>query len=310
MESARSTQSDAIRAEVTPFFDAATNTLSYVVRDPGSKACAVVDSVLDFDYPSGTIGYDSADQLIGFIREQGLELEWILETHVHADHLSAAPYLKQELGGRIAIGDHIRTVQETFGEVFAAGDGFARDGSQFDVLLADGDAIDIGAVAGYAMHTPGHTPACMAYVLGDAIFVGDTLFMPDYGTARCDFPGGDATTLFRSIQRILALPEELRIFVCHDYLPNGRELEFETTVGAERRENIHVNSDITEEAFVAMREKRDATLNMPGLILPSLQVNMRAGHLPPPGAGGRFFLALPLNAFGGPELSRLAPEGE
>ena len=308
MESAQAA-STTLKASVTPFFDEPTNTLSYVLRDPDSNACAVVDSVLDLDYPSGTISYASADQIIAFIRDNQLELEWILETHVHADHLSAAPYLQQELGGRIAIGDHIRTVQETFGEVFAAGQRFARDGSQFDVLLSEGDAINIGGLEGYAMHTPGHTPACMTYVLGDAIFVGDTLFMPDFGTARCDFPGGDAATLFRSIKRILALPEDMRIFVCHDYLPNGRELEFETTVGAERKDNIHVHDGITEEAFVAMREKRDATLGMPTLILPSLQVNMRAGHMPP-AEGERFFLKLPLNAFGGPDLGRLAPKGE
>jgi glyoxylase-like metal-dependent hydrolase (beta-lactamase superfamily II) len=297
-------------AVVTPFFDEPTNTLSYVVRDPDSQHCAIVDSVLNLDYPSGTINYAGADQIIAFVREHQLEVDWILETHVHADHLSAAPYLQQELGGRIAIGSHIRTVQNTFGEIFNTGPGFARDGSQFDVLLDEGDSIDIGGMAGYAMHTPGHTPACMSYVLGDAVFVGDTLFMPDFGTARCDFPGGDATTLFRSIKRILALPEETRIFVCHDYLPNGRALEFETTVGAERRENIHVNDSVSEEAFVAMREKRDATLAMPTLILPSLQVNMRAGHVPPPEGDGRFFLKLPLNAFAGPDLSRLAPKGE
>jgi len=299
----------AAHPEVTAFFDEATNTISYAVRDPGGSAVAVIDSVLDFDYSSGRTDTRSADAILAWIKEHDLRLEWILETHVHADHLSAAPYLQQELGGRIAIGDHIRTVQETFGEVFAAGQHFARDGSQFDVLLREGDAINIGGLEGYAMHTPGHTPACMTYVLGDAIFVGDTLFMPDFGTARCDFPGGDAATLFRSIKRILALPGDMRIFVCHDYLPNGRELEFETTVGAERSDNIHVHDGITEEAFVAMREKRDATLGMPTLILPSLQVNMRAGHMPP-AEGERFFLKLPLNAFGGPDLGRLAPQGE
>ena len=306
MESARSQANTAVKAEVTPFFDEPTNTLSYVVRDPDSRACAVIDSVLELDFPSGTISYASADEIIRFLREHDLELQWILETHVHADHLSAAPYLQRALGGRIAIGDRIRTVQQTFGEVFAAGEQFPRDGSQFDILLAEGDALTIGGMSGFAMHTPGHTPACMTYVLGDAIFVGDTLFMPDYGTARCDFPGGDAATLYRSIQRILALPGDMRIFVCHDYLPNGRELEFETTVAAERRDNIHVNADTTEEAFVAMREKRDATLGMPALILPSLQVNMRAGHLPPPESGERFFLKVPLNAFGGPAIGNLA----
>lgn len=296
--------------EVIPFFDEPTNTLTYIVRDPDSEHCALVDSVLDLDYASGTINYQSADRVIGYIRENRLTLDWILETHVHADHLSAAPYIKQELGGRIAIGDHIRTVQHTFGEIFAAGAGFSHDGSQFDVLLAEGDVIDVGGVTGYAMHTPGHTPACMSYVIGDAVFVGDTLFMPDYGTARCDFPGGDAATLYRSIKRILSLPQETRIFVCHDYLPEGRELEFETTVAAERAGNIHVKDGISENQFVDMREKRDATLGMPRLILPSLQVNMRAGHLPPPEADGRFFFKVPLNAFDGPALSRLAPTSE
>lgn len=296
--------------DVIPFFDEPTNTLTYVVRDPHSEHCALVDSVLDLDYASGSINYDSADRVIAYIRDNRLTLDWILETHVHADHLSAAPYIQQELGGRIAIGDHIRTVQTTFGEIFAAGSGFSRDGSQFDALLAEGDPLEIGDLRGYAMHTPGHTPACMSYVIGDAVFVGDTLFMPDYGTARCDFPGGDAATLYRSIKRILALPPQTRIFVCHDYLPDGRELEFETTVAAERADNVHVRDGIAEAEFVAMREKRDATLGMPKLILPSLQVNMRAGHLPPPEADGRFFLKLPLNAFGGPALSRLAPESE
>lgn len=296
--------------DVIPFFDEPTNTLTYIVRDPDSRHCALVDSVLDLDYASGTINYEGADRVIAYIRENQLTLDWILETHVHADHLSAAPYVKQELGGRIAIGNHICTVQDTFGKIFDAGPGFRDDGSQFDVLLAEGDAIEIGGVTGYAMHTPGHTPACMSYVIGDAVFVGDTLFMPDYGTARCDFPGGDAATLYRSIKRILALPPETRIFVCHDYLPNGRELEFETTVAAERESNIHVRDGVSEAEFVDMREKRDATLGMPKLILPSLQVNMRAGHMPPPETDGRFFLKVPLNAFGGPALSRLAPDQE
>ena len=296
--------------DVIPFFDEPTNTLTYIVRDPMSEHCALVDSVLDLDYASGTINYESANRVIAYIRDNQLTLDWILETHVHADHLSAAPYIKQELGGRIAIGDHICTVQSTFGEIFAAGEDFSHDGSQFDALLAEGDAIAVGGLEGYAMHTPGHTPACMSYVIGDSVFVGDTLFMPDYGTARCDFPGGDATTLYRSIRRILALPPETRIFVCHDYLPDGRELEFETTVAEERAGNIHVRDGISEAEFVDMREKRDATLGMPRLILPSLQVNMRAGHLPPSDAAGRFFLKVPLNAFAGPPLSRLAPESE
>jgi len=292
--------------QITHFFDEPTNTLSYVVRDPDSRACAVVDSVLNLDYASGTISYEGAEAIIAFIEEQELELQWLLETHVHADHLSAAPYIQQRLGGRIAIGTEIRTVQDVFGDIFNADEGFRRDGSQFDVLLGEGDRIDIGGIEGYAMHTPGHTPACMSYVLGDAVFVGDTLFMPDYGTARCDFPGGDAKTLFRSIRRILGLPAHYRIFVCHDYLPDGRELAFETSVAAEREANVHVRDGVTEEEFVSMREARDATLGMPKLILPSLQVNMRAGHLPPAETGGRFFLKLPLNAFGGPDITALA----
>ncbi|WOJ94124.1 MBL fold metallo-hydrolase [Congregibacter variabilis] len=296
----------ANRAEVTHFFDEPTNTLSYVVKDPDSSACAIVDSVLNLDYPSGTISYEGADRIIAYINDNKLSVDWILETHVHADHLSAAPYLQQRIGGKIAIGSAITTVQSVFAEVFNEDDGFLRDGSQFDVLLNDGDALKIGSLEGYAMHTPGHTPACMTYVFGDAVFVGDTLFMPDYGTARCDFPGGDASTLFRSIQRILALPRETRIFVCHDYMPNDRELAFETSVGAEIDANVHVRAGINEGEFVSMREARDKTLGMPNLILPSLQVNMRAGHVPPPESGERFFLKLPLNAFGGPDLSDLA----
>lgn len=296
--------------DVVPFFDETTNTLTYIVRDPDSDRCAIIDSVLDLDYASGTVDYCSADRVIAYVRETGLKVDLILETHVHADHLSAAPYIQQELGGRLAIGDHIRTVQSTFGRIFAAGPGFSHDGSQFDVLLAEGDEIAIGGLRGYAMHTPGHTPACMSYVIGDCVFVGDTLFMPDAGTARCDFPGGDAATLYRSIAKILSLPPRTRLFVCHDYLPEGRELEFETTVAAQRARNIHVKDGISDTEFVSMREKRDATLDMPRLILPSLQVNMRAGHLPPPEPDGRFFLKLPLNAFDGPTLSRLAPKLE
>ncbi len=289
--------------EVTPFFDEPTNTLSYVVKDPDSKACAVVDSVMDLDYPSGTVTFGGADRIIAFIRENGLELQWILETHVHADHLSAAPYLQRALGGRIAIGSAISVVQETFGNIFDAGPGFARDGSQFDVLLSDGDSIHIGGLEGYAMHTPGHTPACMTYVVGDAVFVGDTLFMPDGGTARADFPGGDAGTLYRSIQRILSLPEDYRVFVCHDYMPEGRGLEYETTIGKQLAANIHVHRGITESGYVSMREARDATLDMPTLILPSLQVNMRAGHFPPAQQSGQLFLKLPINAFGGDDIA-------
>jgi len=293
------------RPEVTTFFDEPTNTLSYVVRDPASNACAVIDSVMNLDYPSGSITFTGADQIIAFVTENKLTVEWILETHVHADHLSAAPYIQQRLGGKIAIGFNISVVQQTFAPVFNAEPGFARDGSQFDVLLRDGDAIQVGQMAGIAMHTPGHTPACMTYVLGDAVFVGDTLFMPDGGTARADFPGGDAHTLYQSIQRILSLPQDMRIFVCHDYLPNGRELEYETSVGAELQSNIHVHRGISESAFVEMRTARDRTLGMPTLILPSLQVNMRAGHFPPADDSGQLFLKLPLNAFGGADISSL-----
>lgn len=300
----------ATRPEVTTFFDEPTNTLSYVVKDPASKACAVIDSVMDLDYPSGSINFGGADQIIAFIRDNDLELEWILETHVHADHLSAAPYIQQRLGGKIAIGFNISVVQNTFGPIFAAGPGFARDGSQFDVLLRDGDTIQIGQLAGIAMHTPGHTPACMTYVFGDALFVGDTLFMPDGGTARADFPGGDAAVLFKSIQRILALPGEMRIFVCHDYMPDGRALEYETTVSAEREANIHVHEGVSESAFVAMRTARDATLGMPTLILPSLQVNMRAGHFPPAEPNGQLYLKLPVNAFGGSDITALIAREE
>ncbi len=304
-ESAISGDYVAARAEVTPFFDEPTNTLTYVVKDPDSNACAVVDSVMDLDYPSGSISFRGADQVIDYIRHHGLELEWILETHVHADHLTAAPYIQNRLGGKIAIGFNIAVVQETFGEVFNAGPEFARDGSQFDVLLKEGDSIQIGGMAGFAMHTPGHTPACMTYVLGDAVFVGDTLFMPDGGTARVDFPGGNAGTLYQSIHRILSLPEEYRIFVCHDYLPEGRELEYQTTVAAELESNIHVHRGISEQAFAEMRTARDATLGMPILILPSLQVNMRAGHLPPADDNDHVYLKLPINAFGGDDISEL-----
>jgi len=282
---------------VQGFFDPDTNTVSYVVSDPESRQCALVDSVLDFDPKSGRTAKTSADRLISYVREQGLEVQWILETHVHADHLSAAPYLKQALGGTLAIGAHITTVQETFGKVFNAGTEFSRDGSQFDRLLADGDEFQLGNIPAHAIHTPGHTPACMTYVIGDACFVGDTLFMPDYGTARCDFPGGDAGQLYRSIQRIYALPDETRMFLCHDYLPEGRdEHRWDTTVGEQKANNIHVNESITEEAFVRMRTERDATLDMPRLILPSVQVNMRAGDLPPAEDNGVHYLKLPVDA--------------
>ena len=284
------------KPEVTAFFDAPTNTISYVVKDPASNACAVVDSVMDIDYAAGRITYDSADAIIAHIRDRGLTLEWLIETHVHADHLSAAPYIQGKLGGKIGIGEQITVVQEVFGKVFNEGTEFRRDGSQFDRLFKDGDSYSIGGLRAFALHTPGHTPACVTHVIGDAAFVGDTLFMPDGGSARADFPGGDARTLFRSMRRILELPPETRLFMCHDYGPNGREIRWESTVAEERAHNIHVRDGMSEDDFVAMREARDKTLGMPRLILPSLQVNMRAGALPPAEPNGRVFLKLPVNA--------------
>jgi len=286
----------ATRPEVTAFFDAQTNTVSYVVKDPGSRACAIVDSVMDIDYAAGRIAYHSADEIVAFVREHRLEVEWLIETHVHADHLSAAPYLQGLLGGKIGIGDRITIVQETFGKVFNEGTEFQRDGSQFDRLFAEGDTYMIGGMTAFAMHTPGHTPACMTHVIGDAAFVGDTLFMPDGGSARADFPGGDARTLYRSIQRVLALPPQTRLFMCHDYGPNGRDIRWETTVAEQRAHNIHARDGITEDEFVRTREARDKTLDMPKLIIPSLQVNMRAGALPPPDERGKVFLKVPVNA--------------
>jgi glyoxylase-like metal-dependent hydrolase (beta-lactamase superfamily II) len=285
----------SVKPDVTAFFDAATNTISYVVKDPGSNACAVVDSVMDIDYAAGRITHHSADAIIAHIRDRGLALEWLIETHVHADHLSAAPYIQDRLGGKIGIGERITVVQEVFGKVFNEGTEFRRDGSQFDRLFKDGDSYRIGGMRAFAMHTPGHTPACMTHVIGDAAFVGDTLFMPDGGSARADFPGGDARTLFRSMRRILELPPETRLFMCHDYAPGGREIRWQSTVAEERAHNIHVRDGITEDEFVAMREARDRTLGMPRLILPSLQVNMRAGHLPPADRDGRVFLKVPVN---------------
>lgn len=284
-----------VKPEVTPFFDPATNTISYVVKDPASNACAVVDSVMDIDYAAGRITYDHADQIIAFIREKGLELEWLIETHVHADHLSAAPYIQQKLGGKLGIGDKITVVQETFGKVFNEGTEFQRDGSQFDRLFLDGDVYQIGEMTAFAMYTPGHTPACMVHVMGDAAFVGDTLFMPDGGSARADFPGGDAATLYDSIQKVLALPDDMRLFMCHDYGPNGRDIQWETTVGAEKEHNIHVGGGKSREEFVKFRTERDAQLDMPKLIIPSLQVNMRAGKLPPADESGKTFLKVPVN---------------
>ena len=269
-----------VKPEVEAFFDPATNTISYIVKDPGSDACALVDTVMDFDYASGRLSFESADKLIARVRERGLKVEWILETHVHADHLSAAPYIQRELGGKIGIGAKITVVQETFGKVFNEGTEFQRDGSQFDALFEDGDTFEIGGMQAFAMHTPGHTPACMVYVMGDAAVVGDTLFMPDGGSARADFPGGDAGELYDSIQKVLALPAETRLFICHDYGPGGREVAWETTVAEEREANIHVGKGKTREDFVKFRTERDAQLKVPGLIIPSLQVNMRAGEVP------------------------------
>lgn len=284
-----------LRPEVTGFFEPDTNTISYVVKDPASPACAIIDSVLDFDYAAGRTAVRSAERILAFVQDKGLSVEWHIETHVHADHLSAAPWLQQQLGGKIGIGAAICTVQQTFGKVFNEGADFARDGSQFDRLFKDGDQYVIGGMQAVAVHTPGHTPACMTHVIGDAAFVGDTLFMPDAGSARADFPGGDARQLYRSMRRILDLPPQTRLFMCHDYGPNGREIRWETTVAAERAENIHVRDGISEDEFVALREARDRGLAMPRLILPSLQVNMRAGHLPPPDGDGRVFLKVPLN---------------
>ena len=287
----------SIAPDVTPFLDTDTSTISYVVKDPASSACAVFDSVMNFDYAAARIGYVSEDVLIGHIRKHGLTLEWLVETHVHADHLSAAPYIQGALGGKIGIGEQITVVQDTFGKVFNEGTEFRRDGSQFDRLFADGDTYAIGSMTVLALHTPGHTPACMTHVVGDAAFVGDTLFMPDGGTARADFPGGDAGALYRSIKRVLALPPETRLFMCHDYAPNGRAIRWETTVGDEREYNIHVHDGISEEQFVTMRTARDATLGMPKLILPAVQVNMRGGKLPPAEDDERQYLKIPLNAF-------------
>lgn len=281
---------------IKPFFDEATSTIAYVVYDTASRHAAIIDSVLDFDPASGRTSFSSANKIIAFAGEKELIIDWLLETHVHADHLSAAPYLQQKLGGKIAIGAQVVTVQETFGKLFNAGPDFKTDGSDFDRLFADGDKFNIGDMQATVLHVPGHTPACIAYVIVDAVFVGDTLFMPDYGTARCDFPGGDARSLYRSIRRILSLPPETRLFMCHDYKAPERDyIAWETTVDAQRKTNIHIHDNVTEDAFVAMREGRDAGLGMPVLILPSVQVNMRAGHLPPPEDNDVRYLKIPLN---------------
>lgn len=281
---------------VQGFFDEATNTVTYVVIEPEGQACAVIDSVLDFDYASGRTDTRSADAVIAFIRTQDLRLEWVLETHVHADHLSAAPYIQERLGGKIGIGDRITVVQETFGKIFNEGTRFQRDGSQFDRLFREGDSFMIGQMRVDVLHTPGHTPACLTYVIGDAAFVGDTLFMPDFGTARCDFPGGSAENLWNSIQKILTLPDQTRIFVGHDYKAEGRDAyAWETTVGAQKRLNKHVGEGKSKEDFIRMRTERDAQLAMPRLIIPSLQVNMRAGQMPEPEENGTSYLKVPLN---------------
>jgi glyoxylase-like metal-dependent hydrolase (beta-lactamase superfamily II) len=284
----------SVKPEVKGFFDPATNTISYVVKDPGSTSCAIVDSVMDIDYAAGRITYDHADELIAHVRAHGLAVEWLIETHVHADHLSAAPYIQRQLGGKIGIGRNITMVQDTFGKVFNEGTEFQRDGSQFDRLFDDGDTYQVGQMTCTALHTPGHTPACMTHVMGDAAFVGDTLFMPDGGSARADFPGGDAGQLYDSIQKVLSLPGEMRLFMCHDYGPNGRDIRWETTVADEKAHNIHVAGK-TRAEFVALRTARDATLAMPKLIIPSLQVNMRGGDLPPADEDGKRYLKVPIN---------------
>ena len=282
---------------IKAFFDAVTFTISYVVHDLETRRAAIIDSVLDYDPASGRTATDTADAIAAYVEAQQLGVDWLLETHAHADHLSAAPLLQERFGGKIAIGAHIATVQQTFGALFNAGLDFRRDGSDFNRLFMDGDQFAIGGLAATVLHVPGHTPACVAYVIGDAVFVGDTLFMPDYGSARCDFPGGSARTLYRSVRRLLALPPSTRLFMCHDYLPEGRDdYAWETTVEAERQGNIHLHDGVSEDDFVAMREARDKTLAMPALILPSVQVNMRAGRLPPPESNGVTYLKIPVNA--------------
>jgi len=279
---------------VKGFFDTDSNTITYVVADEASKECLIIDSVMDFDQASGTTLFTSADTLITYVKEHEYTTKYIMETHVHADHLSAAPYLQEKLGGKLAISEHILTVQETFGKVFNEGTGFARNGSQFDILLQDGDMLSLGDIPIQALHTPGHTPADMIFIIGNSVFAGDTMFMPDFGTARCDFPGGSAKSLYASAQRIFTLPDEMRMFMCHDYLPKGRqEYQWETTIGAQKKHNLHLLN--TEAYFIQMREARDATMSMPRLIIPSLQVNMRAGKLPQPEANEQVYLKTPIN---------------
>lgn len=284
---------------VEAFFDPATYTVSYVVHAPGDRRCVLIDPVLDYDPKAGRVSTESAQRLVDFVRAHDLQVEWILETHAHADHLSAAQWLKQQLGGQVAIGEHICSVQQRFAGMFDMGGDFPVDGRQFDRLLVEGDSLTAGALTIDVWHTPGHTPACATYLIGDAVFVGDTLFMPDYGTARADFPGGDAAALYRSIRRILSLPEDTRLFMCHDYLPGGRAPQWETTVAAQRAQNLMIHDGITEEDFVQARRERDARLAAPVLILPSLQVNIRGGHLPEPAGNGIRYLKIPLNQLGG-----------
>lgn len=288
--------SNAIKPQVHGIFDPATWTVTYVVYEKEGAPCAIIDSVLDYDPKSGRTRTDSADKVIDFVREKNLTVAWILETHAHADHLTAAPYLKKKLGGKTAIGDHISAVQQVFKGIFHLESEFATDGSQFDHLLKDVEHFSIGALSANTMYVPGHTPACVAYQIADAVFVGDTMFMPDVGTARCDFPGGDAKTLYASAKKILSLPDETRLFMCHDYPPTDRPVAFETTVGEQRRKNIHVHDGMSEAAFVDMRTQRDATLEMPVLILPAVQINIRAGDLPPAESNGVAYVKIPLNA--------------
>ncbi len=282
--------------EVKAFFDDTTNTVSYVVKDPNSQKCAIIDSVLDFDYSSGRTDTKFADKIIDYVKSEGLQPEWLLESHVHADHLSAAPYIQEQVGGKIGIGEKISVVQNVFGKIFNEGTRFQRDGSQFDKLFQEGDSFKIGDLSVNVMHTPGHTPACLTYVVEDSAFVGDTMFMPDFGTARCDFPGGSAETLYSSIQKILSLPDETRIFVGHDYKAPGRdEFAWETTVGEQKAKNVHVAADKDKEDFIAMRTKRDGELSLPKLIVPSIQVNMRAGQMPEAEENGQVYLKVPVN---------------
>jgi len=287
----------ALRPSIAGFFDEATFTVSYVVHDPETLEAAIIDSVLDYEAAAGRTSYDSVDRIIEYVNSNSLKVTWLIETHAHADHISAAPYLQEKLGGKLAIGAEIVRVQEVFGKLFNAGTDFERDGSQFDHLFSDGETFRIGKIEGIALHVPGHTPADMAFIVGDAAFVGDTIFMPDFGTARADFPGGDARQLFQSIRRLLSLPDETRLFLCHDYKAPGRdEFAWETTVGQQRRENVHVKDGVSEDEFVEMRTSRDATLAMPNLIMPSVQVNIRGGRFPEPEDNGVSYIKIPVNA--------------